>query len=183
MKNFVGILILLSVFLSSCDGIYFDQIPGEKLNEVPTKFIGKYKIRNSSFINDAENIRIKIFSDKIEIIDSIDNKSLNYQSDFLVYELTNNNDTMNLFAMSKDNGFYHLTIIETSRKGKLELLPVIFSGIADTSNLSNYFTSRKVLINSDSVITYQIQNPESLFLFYKRELRRKSGLILIPDEE
>lgn len=174
MKNLVGILFIISAFLTSCDGIYFDQIPGEKLNKVPTKFIGNYKIRNSSFISDA---------DKIEIIDSIDIKSLNYQTDFIIYEMINDKDTMNVFAMSKNNGFYHLTIIESSRKGKLELLPVIFSGIADTSNLSNYFTSRKVLINADSVITYQIQNPESLFLFYKRELRRKSGLILIPDEE
>lgn len=183
MKNLVGILFIISAFLTSCDGIYFDQIPGEKLNKIPTKFIGNYKIRNSSFISDAEKIKVKIYSDKIEIIDSIDIKSLNYQTDFIIYEMINDKDTMNVFAMSKNNGFYHLTIIESSRKGKLELLPVIFSGIADTSNLSNYFTSRKVLINADSVITYQIQNPESLFLFYKRELRRKSGLILIPDEE
>lgn len=183
MKNLVGILFLIFVLFTSCDGIYFDEIPGEKLNEVPTKFIGNYKIRNSSFISDAEKLRIHILSNKIEIIDSLDTKSLNYNSDFVIYQLNDNKDTLFVFAMAKQNGFYHLTIVESSRKGKLELLPVIFSGIADTSNLSNYFSSRKVLLNQDSIVTYQIQNPQSLFLFYKRELRRKSGLILIPDEE
>ncbi|MBN4051183.1 hypothetical protein JYU16_00050 [bacterium AH-315-M05] len=169
IKNMI--LLILLVFLVSCEFPYFDRIPGKQIKEIPKELTGNYRSVEVSFsdgkwqLGDTVMYKIMVNSWMELNKDSIET----FLSDSVV---VSRHKSFYFLSLREDEG-WNCFVIEKNKTGFI-FCPVSVPEDSIMEVLSDHFSEVQKLKSREGEDDYYLvkMNEEELLKFYKKYLKK-----------
>lgn len=178
MKNYFLIFAIAILLLSSCGYAEFDRFPGERLTEVPDKFIADFLLDESKNYSTDDEFKIEMRKQGF---------SLTHEGKREDYTL---NDT-NIVLSQYGNAYFvsireaepapHFSVLFIERRNKnyLELKPVMAKNEAEMERRATEFFGQPTLAEKEGWSTKKIftMNEDKLLAYYEKYMRKQRGFL------